>query len=154
MVDICTVIISTRQVKQITHSGKYKSYNPSWDPDGKHIVYYLEKGDHHDQIYLTDTNGSFHRNITNDTSTLNYYPSWMDSKTILYTIDPIKLHISIDGSNRQVLAELTTDRATYNSVSHRIAYIDNSKGNKVVIYAPERKIKTIIADNTMLIGLL
>ncbi len=155
MIDICTVDIFTGQVKQITHSGKYKSYNPAWGPDGKHIVYYLEKGDRHDQIYLTDSSGSFHRNITNDTTTLNYYPSWVDSKTILYTLSPNQIAtISTDGSKKQVLHDLTTDRATYNAASRRIAYIDNTKGNKVVIYDPEKKTKIIIADEKILIGLL
>jgi len=154
-IDICIVDIFTKQVKQISHSGKHKSYNPIWGPDGKHIVYYLEKGDRHDQIYLTDTNGSFHRNITKDTTTLNYYPSWVNSNTILYTLHPNQIAtISTDGSKKQVLPELTTDRATYNSASRRIAYIDNSKGNKVVIYDPEKKTKIIIADEKMLIGLL
>ncbi len=154
-IDICIVNIFTKQVKQISHSGKYKSYNPVWGPDGKHIVYYLEKGDRHDQIYLTDTNGSFHRNITNDTTTLNYYPSWIDNKTILYTVNPNQIAtIRTDGNKKQVFLELKTDRATYNSASRRIAYIDNSKGNKVMIYDPEKKTNIIIADDKMLIGLL
>lgn len=154
-IDICIVNIFTKQVKQISHSGKYKSYNPAWGPDGKQIVYYLEKDDRHDQIYLTDTSGSFHRNVTNDSTTLNYYPSWIDSNTILYTVDPNQIAtISTDGSKKQILPELMTDRATYNVASRRFAYIDNSKGNKVVIYDPEKKTKTIIADEKMLIGLL
>ena len=154
-IDICTVDIYTKQVKQISHSGKHKSYNPVWGPDGKHIVYYLEKGDHRDQIYLTDTSGSFHRNITNDTTTLNYYPSWIDSNTILYTVDPNQTAtISIDGSKKQILPELTTDRATYNKSSGQFAFIDNTKGNKVVIFDPKKKTKVIIADETTLIGFL
>jgi len=154
-IDICIVDIYTKQVKQISHSGKHKSYNPVWGPDGKHIVYYLEKGDHRDQIYLTDTDGSFHRNITNDTTTLNYYPSWIDSNTILYTVDPNQTAtISIDGSKKQILPELTTDRATYNKSSGRFAFIDNTKGNKVVIFDPKKKTKVIIVDEIMLIGLL
>lgn len=154
-IDICIMDIVTKQVKQISHSGKHKSYNPVWGPDGKHIVYYLEKGDQHDQIYLTDTTGSFHRNITNDTNTLNYYPSWIDSKTILYTLNPNQIaSISIDGSKKRIFPGLNTDRAIYNSATRRIAYIDNSMGNKVVIYDPRKKRTTIIADATMLIGLL
>ncbi len=154
-IDVCIVDILTKQVKQISHSGKHKSYNPVWGPDGKHIVYYLEKGDHRDQIYLTDTAGSFHRNITNDTTTLNYYPSWIDKNTILYTVDPNQIAtLNIDGSKKQILPELTTDRATYNKSSGRFAYIDNSKGNKVVIYDPAKKTKTIIADEKIVSGLL
>ena len=154
-IDICIVDVFTKQVKQISNSGKYKSYNPIWGPDGKHIVYYLEKGDHHDQIYLTDTAGSFHRNLTNDTTTLNYYPSWVDNNTILYTVDPNQIAtISTDGSKKQFIPEMPTDRATYNKASGRFAYIDNTKGNKVVIYDPVRKAKIIIADEGMLIGLL
>jgi len=87
-IDICVLNITTKQVKQITQSGKDKSYDPNWCPDSKKIVYYLEKGDGHDQIWLTDLNGSFHTNLTNDTSTHNYFPSWFDDKTILYAQSP------------------------------------------------------------------
>jgi len=105
MIDVCTVDIFSRRVKQITKSGKFKSYLPSWAPDGKHIVYYLEKGDHRDQIYLTNTAGSFHRNISNDTA-LNYYLSWINSTSILYTVDPNQIAtINIDGTKRQFLLD-------------------------------------------------
>jgi Tol biopolymer transport system component len=58
-IDICVLNIATKQIKQITQSGKDKSYDPNWCPDSKKIVYYLEKGDGHDQIWVTDINGSF-----------------------------------------------------------------------------------------------
>src|SRR4030095_1475629 len=84
-IDICVLNIATKQIKQITQSGKNKSYDPNWCPDSKRIVYYLEKGDGHDQIWLTDINGSFHTNLTNDTTTHNYFASWFDGQTIFYT---------------------------------------------------------------------
>ena len=77
-IDICVLNIATKEIKQITQSGKDKSYDPNWCPDSKKIVYYLEKGDGHDQVWLTDITGSFHTNLTNDTTTHNYFASWFD----------------------------------------------------------------------------
>src|SRR5204863_1258978 len=87
-VEICVAEIKTGKSNQITNSGPYKSYSPVWSPEGNKIVYYLEKGDQRDQIWLTDANGSFHTNLTNDTSSHNYYPAWIDKNTIAYTRNP------------------------------------------------------------------
>src|SRR4030095_2233956 len=43
-VEICVFDFATGLTKQITQSGKDKSYSPAWSPDSKMIVYYLEKG--------------------------------------------------------------------------------------------------------------
>ncbi|MEO7982829.1 MAG: hypothetical protein ABI688_01985, partial [Bacteroidota bacterium] len=62
--EICIVDIKTKAITQVTESGKYKSYNPVWAPKGDAIVYYFEKGDSRDQVWLTDSKGSFHTNLT------------------------------------------------------------------------------------------
>ena len=62
----------------------FKEFNPQWSPDGKKILYYYEKGDNKDQLYIADQDGRNLTHISSD-STHNYYPSWLpDSKTIIY----------------------------------------------------------------------
>jgi len=74
IIDMCILDLATNKVKQITQSHPHKSYSPVWRPDSKKIVYYFEKGDGHDQVWLTDDEGSFHTNLANDITTHNYFP--------------------------------------------------------------------------------
>lgn len=73
--------------REITHSDNahIKSFNPAWSLNDDRILYFLEKGDHMDQIYLTDSEGSFHNNLTNNKEH-NIYPSWTRDNVILYTM--------------------------------------------------------------------
>lgn len=73
-VEICTYNIPTKTIKQITENSGFKRYSPTWNTSNEKVVYTSEKGDKRDQIYLTDKNGSFHTNLTNDTMTHNFSP--------------------------------------------------------------------------------
>jgi Tol biopolymer transport system component len=42
-IDICVLNITTKQIKQITQSGKDKSYDPNWCPDSKRSFTILKK---------------------------------------------------------------------------------------------------------------
>ena len=151
-IDICVLNVATRQVKQITQSGKDKSYDPAWGPDSKRIVYYLEKGDSHDQIWLTDLNGSFHTNLTNDTTTHNYFPSWFDEQTIIYTQSPETLMMmNTDGSNRRKVEGINATPVKYNSRAGQLVFITTEEENKVFLFVWKKKIETIILDGTKLI---
>jgi len=153
-IDICVLNIATKRVKQITRLDKDKAYDPNWSPDGKGIVYYLEKGDGRDQIWLTDRDGSFHTNLTNDTTTHNYFPSWFGEKTILYTQDPGGLMmIDIDGRNRRKFEAFNADQAGFNPRTGQFVYIVNEEGNKVIVYDWKKKSGSIVADGTKLIGI-
>ena len=151
-IDICVLNIATKQVKQITHSLKDKSYDPNWSPDSKRIVYYLEKGDGHDQIWLTDLNGSFHTNLTNDTTTHNYFPSWVDEQTILYTQDPETIMLmNSNGSNRRKIEGINSYHVKYNPASEKFAYLTTETDNNVMVYDWRKKISTVILDGTKMI---
>ena len=153
-IDICVLNIETKQVKQITQSGKNKAYDPNWCPDSKKIVYYLEKGDGHDQIWLTDINGSVHTNLTNDTTTHNYYPSWFDDKTILYTQDPETIiMINMDGTNKRKVEGINTDQAKYSSASGKFVYIINTEmENSIMLFDWKTKQKIRLLDGIKMIG--
>ena len=151
-IDICVLNITTKQVRQITQSGKDKSYDPNWGPDSKKIVYYLEKGDGHDQIWLTDLNGSFQTNLTNDTTTHNYFASWFDEQTVLYTQHPETIILmNINDKSRKKVDGINSEHVKYNSVAGKFVYINNEMDNNVILYDWNKKTKSAILDGAKMI---
>jgi len=151
-IDICVLNIATKQIKQITQSGKDKSYDPNWCPDSKKIVYYLEKGDGHDQIWLTDINGSFHTNLTNDTTTHNYFPSWFDKQTILYTQSPeIITLMNVNDRKKSKVEGINAEQVKYNAASGKFVYVTTETDNNVVLYDWKNKTRAIVVDGTKMI---
>jgi Tol biopolymer transport system component len=153
-IDICVLNLATKQARQISKIGKDKSYNPTPCPDGKLIAYYLEKGDGHDQIWLTDINGSFHKNLTNDTATHNYYPAWIDDQKIFYTQSPATIMtMDADGNNKQKIEGINAEQVSYNSKTMRFAYIKSEEENKLVVYDWKTKKGEEVLDGTSMMGL-
>jgi Tol biopolymer transport system component len=152
-IDICVLNITTKQVKQITQSGKEdKSYDPNWCPNSKKIVYYLEKGDGHDQIWLTDLSGSFHTNLTNDTTTHNYFASWFDEQTVLYTQNPETIILmNINDKSRRKVEGINSEHVKYNAVAGKFAYINNETDNNVILYDWKKKTRSAILDGAKMI---
>jgi len=152
VIDICVLNIATKQIKQITQSGGDKSYDPNWCPDSKKVVYYFEKGDGHDQIWITDINGSFQTNLTNDTTTHNYFPSWFDEQTIIYTQSPetIMMMTTNDGKRKKVEG-INSDNVKYNSAAGKFVYITTEANNNVVLYDWKKRTQTIILDGAKMI---
>ena len=139
VMELFVLDIKTMKSTQITNNG-FKSFNPVWAPKGDKIVYYLEKDDRRDQIYLTDEKGSFQRNLTADTSTHNYYPSWLNDK-IIYTTGSQNSRLSIidqDGGNKKALLSFKVSRAFYNPKVDQILCI-NSTMNETQIIIYDRK---------------
>ena len=151
-IDICVLNITTKQVRQITQSGKDKSYDPNWCSDSKKIVYYLEKGDGHDQIWLTDLNGRFHTNLTNDTTTHNYFASWFDEQTVVYTQHPETIiMMNINDKSRKKVEGINSEHVKYNAVAGKLVYINNEMDNNVVLYDWNKKTKSAILDGAKMI---
>ena len=151
-IDICVLNIATKQIRQITQSGKDKSYDPNWCPDSRKIVYYLEKGDGHDQIWLTDINGSFHTNLTNDTTTHNYFPSWFDEQTILYTQSPENIMMmNVNDRKKKRIEGISAEQVKYNIASRSFVYVTTETDNNVILYDWKKKSKTIILDGTKML---
>lgn len=90
-------------IVQVTKTDTVKSYNPEWSPNDNRIVYYQETGNRMDQIYLTDSRGSFFRNLTDDQNH-NFYPSWASENQIVFTrMDSGFYTIATDGSEKTKL---------------------------------------------------
>ena len=154
IIDICVLDLATKKVKQITQSHPHKSYNPCWNPDSKKIVYYFEKGDGHDQIWITDDEGSFHTNLTNDTTTHNYFPSWINEKTIFYTQSPETIMtMNIDGSNRQKLDGINHYHPKFSPAAGLFAYVQEDPENKVVLIDWKKKTTKVLLDEGKIKGL-
>jgi len=153
--EICIVDVKTKAIRQITESGKYKSYNPVWSPGSDRIVYYFEKGDNRDQVWLTDSKGSFHANLTNDTSTHNFYPSWIDKNTIVYTLSPNNvMTMRINGTNKQKIEGINSFLVKYNPATRQAAYITQQPDSKLMLFDWEKKTSIILLDQSILKGLL
>ena len=153
--EICVADIKTKEIKQITESGRYKSYSPVWAPEGNQIVYYFEKGDNRDQVWLTDSKGSFHINLTNDTTTHNFYPSWIDKNTIVYTLSPNNvMTMKTDGSNKQKIDGISSFLVKYNPATKKAAYVTQSPDSKLMLYDWENKTTTVLLEQAALKGLL
>lgn len=139
-VEICTYNILTNTIRQITKNSDFKHYSPAWNTTNDKIVYTSEKGDKRDQIYLTDKNGSFHTNLTNDTMTHNFAPFWINKKTIIYIQSPDNLMtMKIDGSHKQRVEGISTTQFKYNKITKEIAYLD-AEGN-LLLFDMKSKIK-------------
>ena len=144
-IEIVVMNVKTRETKQITSSGNFSSYSPVWSPKNNLIVYYLEKGDNHDQIYLTDSNGSFHKNLTNDMTTHNFYPSWMGDD-IIYTLAPRKIAtIKTDGTKGPILEGIESFSAKYNPQLKKIIYLDDA--NNLMLYDVEKKTSEVLLES-------
>jgi Tol biopolymer transport system component len=120
--NIWIVDLATGDKKQITTTvNADKCYDPMWSPKGDAIVYYLEKGDNRDQIYLTDERGSFHTNLTGDTTTHNFYPSWYGDK-IIYTHAPGEVVIMDPDTRKRSSLDIKSSRSVYNPKVEQILY--------------------------------
>ena len=73
------------QLKQLTNDPKISFYSPEWSPDGKRIVYYVERGDNKDQIWSMQADGSDQKLLSANIAH-NYYPVWTtDGRRIVFT---------------------------------------------------------------------
>ncbi len=146
-IDVCVVDISSGVSKIITNSNGHKSYNPVWAPKGNNIAYYFEKGDNRDQIFLTDNEGKQHRNLTNDTSTHNYFPSWIESETIVFTRAPdLIVTMKINGSELKVIEGVNSFLFQFNPRVRKGLFISQSETPELMIYDWDTKTKTFLLD--------
>ena len=129
--NIYSIDVKSKKIIRLTNYKEHKPYNPSWQPDGKHITFYLEKGDGKDQIHVMNFDGTNDKNITND-SLNNIYPGWIDSSTIIYGQskkgNPTKtFQINIDGTNKRQILNIDFFYARLSPDKTKYAFANNDK---------------------------
>lgn len=134
-------------LRRLTHSDGHNAYNPAWSPDGKHIGYYLEKGDGQDQIHVINVDGTEDRNITND-SFNNIFPGWIDEDTLIYGQGhknaPTKTYqIDIDGNDKKQVLQLESMYARYSPDGSKIAYINEVEGMVEIISSAGKRVEQV-----------
>ncbi len=130
--DIRIIDLGTGNISQISENDGLKSFNPMWAPHGDYIVYYQEKGDNRDKIYLTDSEGSFHRNLTADTSTHNFYPSWYNDKIIFTRASNMKM-IDINGKSIVSVPKINSFRTVYNKMADKFTFLERNN-NEIKVF--------------------
>jgi TolB protein len=120
--------VNKGKVKQLTKREEYKSFNPVCSPISDQVVYYLEKEDRKDQIYLTDLKGSFQTNLSNDLHH-NIYPSWTPGGRIIYVRDKGGIMImNSDGSGKERLCDIASEQVRM-SPNGEFLLISKNDGN-------------------------
>jgi Tol biopolymer transport system component len=71
--------------RRLTKSDGPKPFTPAWSLDGKEILYYAEKGDNRDQVWIVGADGSGATNVTHDEEH-NIYPGWGPKGTLVFAV--------------------------------------------------------------------
>ncbi len=127
--------------RRLTYSKEGKPFNPEWSPFGKNITFYLEKGDHKDQIYVMNLDKVLPENITNDDAN-NIYPGWTPDGSIVYSSTfeddkPKAYTISPDGTQKKELLGISSNFVRYSPDGTKIAFITKSDdGSNVTVMNP------------------
>jgi TolB protein len=71
--------------RRLTKSEGTKPFNPAWSPDGKDVLYYVEKGDNKDQVWVIGADGAGAVNVTRDEEH-NIFPGWGPNGTLVFSV--------------------------------------------------------------------
>ncbi|MEO5939218.1 MAG: hypothetical protein ABIQ43_09455 [Sphingomonas sp.] len=116
--------------KPIASDPQWDFYNPSWSADGTRLTFYSDAGDHKDQIWTVNPDGTNLRRVT-DGRFHNTFPSWSPKgNRLLYTQETEAsekrtgqlISIAADGSDAQVLATDSVFLGIWSPKGNRIAY--------------------------------
>jgi len=118
-----------KNAKRLTFSGGNRAFNPSWSPDGKTILYYLEKGDRKDQVYIISSGGGTPTNVTADTLH-NIFPGWTPDGRIIYcrtrNDEQSIVIIDIRRKNEIVIPGISSFFARVSPNGKRVAFVEGS----------------------------
>jgi uncharacterized protein YcgL (UPF0745 family) len=82
----------------------------------------------------------FHTNLTNDTATHNYFPSWFDEQSILYTQSPENIMMmNVDDKKKKKIEGINAEQVKYNIARGSFVYLTTETDNYVVLYDLKKK---------------
>lgn len=115
-------------------------YNQLWSPDGKKILYFVEKGDNKDQIWTMNFDGGNQKMLTNKIG-YNYYPSWTaDGKQIIFSKnrdgeEDIIYSMKADGTKPKRFLKTNSNYAKLSPKGKKVAYIAGKFQDTKIIVA-------------------
>jgi TolB protein len=102
--DIWVLDLRTAELRQVTNADG-DDWNPQWSADGSSLVFYRSTGDHLDQIYSVQVDGTAEIRLT-DGADNNFYPSFAPGEGILFArqLDETSAGLFLlDGDARSIL---------------------------------------------------
>jgi Tol biopolymer transport system component len=123
--ELWTVSPDGSGAKRLTGSGGAKPYNPEWSPDGREVLYYLEKGDNKDQIWIIGADGTGATNLTHDEEH-NIFPGWGPKGTLIFSVKGKVVTMLRSGGPKTEIAGTSGSWARVSPDGTRIAWIDKA----------------------------
>ena len=137
---------------------EHKEFNPCWSPDAEKIVYFYDKGDLKDQIYICNSDGTNSLNITHDTLN-NIYPEfYLNGSAIIYQSSILKekylCSVNTSGQNKITLSKSPGffNRCSPNGIK-RLSINGSWPQNEIYISNMNESEERIIINKEMILGL-
>ncbi|MCD4665672.1 MAG: PDZ domain-containing protein, partial [Bacteroidales bacterium] len=138
----------------LTNTQGIREINPSWSPDGKHIIYYSDKTGEYELYLLKNERAGKAVQITKNSTALKYGGRWSpNSKKFLYFDRNQELRLlDVDTKKETMIDKSTQDEIfdyTFSGDSKWISYSKSSdnRNNTIWVYNIDSKKKFEITDN-------
>jgi Tol biopolymer transport system component len=128
--ELWTVAPDGSGMKRLTRSEGAKPFNPEWSPDGREVLYYLEKGDNKDQVWAIGADGTGAVNVTRDEDH-NIFPGWGPKGTLVFAVKDRLVTMPRAGGAKTDIRGAAGFWARVSPDGTRIAWIDNKGGPTV-----------------------
>ena len=101
-----------------------------WSADGREILYYAEKGDNKDQVWVVGADGTGATNVTHDEEH-NIFPGWGPKGTLVFAVKDKLVSMPRSGGPKTEIKGAAGFWARVSPDGTRIAWIENKGGPAV-----------------------